>query len=139
MKTLVVLNIAFAFSVLSALAGPEKMQGTWKSNKGATVAYLKLHTSLNEAQINKIATVLGKMEIIVDAETMTFKQDDWKFTSKYKVISETKNTITFERDDPQTKKLTKCVVEFDASGKGFWAADEKIPGYKERFDKVAVQ
>jgi hypothetical protein len=139
MKALIRFSFVFALSVLSAVAGPERMLGTWKSNKGATVAYLKIHTSLNEAQINKIATVLGKMQITVDADTITFKQDDWKFASKYKVLSEVKNAITVESQDPQTKKFTKTVLEFDASGKGFWTADERIPGYKERFDKVAVQ
>ena len=124
------------FSTLPLLAGPEKMLGTWKSNKGATVAHLKIHTALTKTQIEKISTVLGKMTIVVDAETMTLKHDGWTFTSKYKILSETKNAITVEAQDPQTKKPVKSVFEFDASGKGFWIADEKIEGFKERFDKV---
>ena len=126
------------FSTSSLFAGPEKMLGTWKSNKGATVAHLKIHTALTKIQIEKISTVLGKMVIVIDAETFTLKQDDWKFTTKYKILSETKNTITFEAENPQTKKMEKGVFEFDASGKGFWSSDDKIEGFKERFDKVVT-
>jgi hypothetical protein len=139
MTKLLLLGAAIVLSTFSSLAGPEKMLGTWKSNKGATVAHLKIHTALTKGQIEKIATVLGKMTIVVDAETMTLQHDDWKFTSKYKILSETKNTITVEAQDPQTKKPIKSVFEFDASGKGFWIADEKIEGFKERFDKVVTQ
>jgi hypothetical protein len=139
MKHSLVLGFILIFTTLSVFAGPERMLGTWKSNKGATVAHLKIHTSLTKRQIEKLSTVLGKMLIVIDAETITLKQDDWTFTSKYKVLSEVKNTITFEAQDPQTKKLVKSVFEFDGSGKGFWTGEEKIPGYKERFDKVVVQ
>jgi len=79
------------------------------------------------------------MVIVIDAETFTLKQDDWKFTTKYKILSETKNTITFEAENPQTRKMEKGVFEFDASGKGFWSSDDKIEGFKERFDKVITQ
>src|SRR5688572_2332731 len=116
--------LALGFLVLSTLsmpAGPEKMLGTWKSNKSATVAHLKIHTGLTKIQIEKISTALGKMVIVIDAETFTLKQDDWKFTTKYKILSETKNTITFEAENPQTRKMEKGVFEFDASGKGFWS------------------
>ena len=127
------------FNTLPLLAGPEKMLGTWKSNKGATVAHLKIHTALTKIQIEKISTVLGKMVSVIDAETFTLKQDDWKFTTKYKILSETKNTITFEAENPQTRKMEKGVFEFDASGKGFWSSDDKIEVFKERFDKVVAK
>jgi hypothetical protein len=139
MNKLLVLGLILTFSVLSSLAGPEKMLGTWKSNKGATVAHLKIHTGLTKVQIEKISTVLGKQVLVIDADTIHSTLDDWKFTSKYKVLSETKNTITFESEDPQTKKLVKSTFEFDASGKGFWVSDDKIEGFKERFDKVVAQ
>ena len=121
---------------LWTLAGTERLIGTWKSNKGATVAHLKIHTKLTPTQIEKIGSVLGEMTIAFDAESMTFAHRDWKFTTKYKIVKEEKNAITIESQDPQTKKLVKTVLEFDTSGKGFWAPEEKIEGYKERFDKV---
>lgn len=139
MTKLLFLSALLVLSPFSSLAGSEKMIGTWKSNKGATVAHLKIHTALTKGQIEKIATILGKMTVTIDAETITMTDGDWKFTSKYKVLSETKNTITFEAQDPQTKKPSKSTLEFDASGKGFWTAYEKIEGFKERFDKVVSQ
>ncbi len=138
MNKLLVLGLLI-FSTSPLLAGPERMLGTWKSNKGATVAHLKIHTALTKIQIEKISTVLGKLVMEIDAETMTLKMDDWKFTTKYKILSETKNTITFEAENPQTKKIEKGVFEFDASGKGFWNSDDKIEGFKERFDKVLAK
>src|SRR4026208_2610828 len=110
MNKLLVLGLLI-FSTSSLLAGPERMLGTWKSNKNATVAHLKIHTALTKIQIEKISTILGKLVIVIDAETMTLKMDDWKFTTKYKILSETKNTITFEAENPQTKKIEKGVFE----------------------------
>jgi len=127
------------FSTLPLLAGPEKMLGTWKSNKSATVAHLKIHTALTKTQIEKISTILGKMVIVIDAETITSTLDDSKSTSKYKVLSETTNSITFEAENPETKKPMKVTYEFDASGKGFWVAYDKVEGFKERFDKVVAK
>jgi hypothetical protein len=126
------------FSTSSLLAGPEKMLGTWKSNKGATVAHLKIHTALTKIQIEKISTILGRMVLVIDAETITSALGDEKHTSKYKVLSETNNKITFEAENPETKKPMKVTYEFDASGKGFWVAYDKIEGFKERFDKVVA-
>jgi hypothetical protein len=125
-------------ATLSAFAGPEKLIGTWKSNKGATVAHLKIHTQLTPSQIEKISTVLGQLVIVIDAQTMTMTHGDWKAVTKYKILEETGNTVTFEAQDLQTKKLVKGLFEFDMSGKGFWATSDadKIAGYKERFDKV---
>ena len=138
MNRFLVLGLLLTFSTFSSLAGPEKMIGTWKSNKGATVAHLKIHTALTRIQIEKISTILGKMVLVIDAETITSTHGDDKFTTKYKVLSETKNTITFEAENPQTRKIEKGVFEFDASGKGFWSSDDKIEGFKERFDKVVT-
>ena len=112
------------------------MIGTWKWNKGATVAHLKIHTRLTKAQIEKISSVLEKQVLVIDTETISLTLGDEKYTSNYKVLSETGNKITFEAQDPQTKKPMKVTYEFDASGKGFWVALDKIEGFKERWDKV---
>jgi hypothetical protein len=137
MKTLFWAALITISATLPAIGGTEKLIGTWKSNKGATVAHLKIHTQLRRAQIEKISSVLGQMVIVIDAETMTMTHGDWKFVTKYKILEESGNLLTFEAQDPKTKKLTTGVFEFDRSGKGFWVPDDdKIPGYKERFDKV---
>ena len=129
--------ILFLMTVFTTLAGTEKLIGTWKSNKGATVAHLKIHTRLVPAQIDRISSILGEMTITFDAETMTSVHRDWKYATKYKIVKEEKNTVTIEATNPKTKKLEKIQLEFDSSGKGFWTPDEKVEGYKERFDKVA--
>ena len=126
--------VCVVFISATVFAGNEKLIGTWKSNKDATVAYLKTHTKLTSQQLDKLATVFGKMTITFDAKNVTFKSGDWKFTSAYKVISETKDSITIESEDPGTKKPSQGKLEFD--GNGFWCPDDKIPGFKEKFDKV---
>ena len=138
MKALILAALITISATLPASAGTEKLIGTWKSNKGATVAHLKINTQLRRSQIDKISSVLGQMIIVIDAETMTMTHGDWKFVTKYKILDERDNLVTFESEDPKTKKLTKGLFEFDRSGKGFWAESDgdKIPGYKERFDKV---
>jgi hypothetical protein len=65
---------------------------------------------------------------------LTRKAGDWKFTSPYKIISETKDSMTIESQDPNTHDQTKTILEFDATG--FWTPDDKVLDYKERFDKV---
>jgi hypothetical protein len=119
---------------LSAFAGGEKLIGTWKSNKAGTMAYLKTHTQLTEQQVDVIGLALGKMSFTFDQTNMTLISDNWKFVSPYKVVSETANSVTIESKNPQTQKLEQSAFEF--YGDHFWAPDDRIPGYKERFDKV---
>ena len=119
--------------LLHSYAGNERLIGTWKSNKPATLDYLKTHTKLTLARLEKVGTLLGKMVFIFDERTVTFKSGDWKFISKYKIIKEDKTTIVIETENPETKKPEQTRMELDT--KGFWTPDDKIPGYKERFDK----
>jgi hypothetical protein len=120
---------------LSAFAGSERLVGTWKSNKDATLAYLKIHTSLTSPQLDLVARSLGKTTFTFDKANVTMESDSWKFISPYKIISETTNSMTIESQDPGTQKPTQTVLEFDSTG--FWTPDDRIPGYKERFDKLA--
>lgn len=119
---------------LSVFAGSEKLIGTWKSNKEATLAYLQSHTQLTSQQLDAVGQALGKMTFTFDKTNLTLKADNWQFVSPYKFISETKTSITIESKDPNTQKLTQSKFEF--YGDHFWMPDDRIPGYKERFDKL---
>lgn len=119
---------------LSAFAGGEKLIGTWKSNKAGTLAYLQSHTHLTGQQLDAVGSTLGKMSFTFDQTNMTLISDNWKFVSPYKVVSETANSVTIESKNPQTQKLERNAFEF--YGDHFWVPDDRIPGYKERFDKV---
>ncbi len=128
--------LALVFGALcSAQAGSERLIGSWKSDKESTLSYLKAHTSLSGAQLDRLSPSLGKMVLTFDSQTMKAQSGDWKFSSPYKIVQETKETITIEALDPNSKKLTKTVIELDA--RGFWSPDERIKGYKERFNKQA--
>jgi hypothetical protein len=120
--------------LLPVYAGNERLIGTWKSNKQATLEYLKTHTKLTPAQVEKVGTVLGKTVIVFDEHTLTLKSGDWKLVSKYKIVKEDRSTIILQTENQATKKSEKMPIELDA--KGFWTPDEKIPGYKERFERV---
>jgi len=122
---------------LSVFAGGEKLIGTWKSNKAATMTYLKSHTRLSGQQVDVIGLALGKMSFTFDQTNLTLISDNWKFVSPYKIISETDRSVTIESKNPQTQKLEQSAFEF--YGDHFWAPDDKIPGYKERFDKVVQE
>ena len=137
MKKLIAIAALMSGILLPVDAGSEKLVGTWKSNKAATLAYLKTHTKLTPQQLEKLGNILGKAEFTFDAQNVTFKSGDWKFVSKYKVLEESKGLIIIESDDPQTKKPTKTRIELDATG--FWTPDDKIAGYKERFDKITKE
>jgi len=137
MKNLIltaVVLVTFSFRVHAA---SQRLIGTWKSNREVTLQYLKTHTKLTSQQLDKLAPILGKMVVVFDSERITEKSGNWKFTTKYTIIEEIKNTVTIEAEDPGTKKLTKTKFTLDASG--FWTPDEKIPGYQERFDKIAKE
>lgn len=133
MKKLAAILVLFVVA-LSSFAGNEKLIGTWKSNKAGTMAYLKTHTHLSDQQVDAIGQALGKMSFTFDETNMTLTSDNWKFVSSYKVLSETANSVTIESKNPQTQKLEQSVFEF--YGDHFWVPDERIPGYKERFDKL---
>jgi hypothetical protein len=136
MKELALSALLLVASAFTTFAGTERLIGTWKSNKGATVAHLKIHTKLTAMQIEKVGSTLGEMTVTFDAENATFKHRDWEHTAKYKIVKEEKNTLTIESENLKTKKPEKTRLEFDTSGKGFWVPDAKIEGYKERFDKL---
>ena len=132
MKKLAILFLLIMW--VSAFAGSERLVGTWKSNKDATLAYLKIHTSLTAAELDRASHALGKLTFTFDKANVTMESGAWKFVSAYKIVSETKNAITIESQDPGTKKPTQTVLELDRTG--FWTPDNRIPGYKERFDKL---
>jgi hypothetical protein len=118
---------------LSVFAGGDRLLGVWKSNKPGTLAYLQSHTHLTGQQLDLVAQALGKTTFIFDKTSMTVSADDWKFVSPYKIVSESPNSITFEAKDPTTQIPGTNVFEF--YGDHFWSPDDRIPGYKERFDK----
>jgi hypothetical protein len=117
----------------STFAVGERLIGTWKSNKDGTIAYLKAHTQLTAEQLDRVSQSLGKVSLIFDQTNLTLMSGDWKFVSPYKVVSETKNSITIESKDPSTQQMSPTVFEFEAGS--LWSPDDRIPGYKERFDK----
>lgn len=117
-----------------AFAGGDGLIGTWKSNKQETLVYLKAHTQMTAEELEKIGPTLGKMTMTFDKTTLTLNSGHWTFTSSYKVLSKEGNVIDFECRDPNTLKMTENKLELD--GNGFWSPDDRIPGYKERFDKV---
>ena len=122
---------------LSAFAGGGRLLGAWKSDKPGTLVYLQSHTHLTGQQLDLVAQALGKTTFTFDKTNMTVSADNWKFVSPYKIVSETPNSITFEAKDPGTQMPGTNVFEF--YGDHFWSSDDRIPGYKERFDKLAQQ
>jgi len=121
----------------SALAGDGRLIGNWRSDKEATLAYLKSHTRLTAQQLDKVGQMLGKMTVTFTATNLTLKSEGWKFESPYKVVSETKDSVTLESTDPGSGKLTRDKYELDANG--FWTTDNRIPGFKERFIRIVLK
>lgn len=126
----------FLLLVLSSpvFAGNERLIGTWKSNKEGTLDYLRIHTMMTSRQLDAAAQLLGKMSLTFDQTNLTATMGTWKAASQYKVISETKNSITIEIKDPGTGKTASDVLEFSAGS--LWTSDDRFHGYKERFDRV---
>jgi hypothetical protein len=133
MKKIIALFLLI-ITACTTFAGNERLIGIWKSNKEATLAYLKVHTKLTPQQLDKIGTALGTTTITFDQTNLVMKSGDWKYATPYKIISETKNSVTAESKDPGSVKPTPTIYEFE--GNSFWVADDRIPGYKERFDKL---
>lgn len=126
--------ISLLFLSICCFAGSERLVGTWKSNKQETLAYLKNHTRLTSQQLDMVAQSLGKTTLTFDKTNVTMSSGSWKFISPYKIVSETTNVIIIESKDPNTQKMARGRFEFD--GNGFWIPDDKILGYKERFDRL---
>jgi hypothetical protein len=137
MKKIMLMAVILVAVLVPVQAGNERLVGSWKSNKAATLDYLKAHTKLTPQQLEKLGSILGSMVFTFDGENVTLKRGDWKFISKYKVIEESKNVIVIESVDPDTRKLVESRFEMETGR--FWVADDKIPGYKERFDKLAKE
>jgi len=99
-----------------------------------TLVYLKAHTQLTAEELEKVGQALGKMTMTFDKTDLTVASGHWTFRSPYKVTGETGNVIVIQSKDPDSHQMTESKLEFD--GNGFWSPDERVPGYKERFDKV---
>ena len=136
MKRLVAFSCLLLVS-LSIFAGSlrsKTLVGTWKSNKEATLAYLQIHTHLTQEKLDMIGKALGKMTITFTTTNLTMKSDDWNFSSPYEIVSETREFVVIESNNPNTSRRTQD--SFDLDGDSIWIRDTRIPGYKERFDRV---
>jgi hypothetical protein len=137
MKRIVLCWLLLGAFLLPAHADPQRLVGTWKSDRKATLDYLKQHTKLSFEELGKIDPILGKTVLIFDRKTMTAQNGDWKVVTKYAIIREEPNYVVVQTIDPKTKLLEQTRLDLDKDG--IWVPEEKVPGYKERFQKVSVQ
>src|SRR5271154_3970395 len=56
--------------VLSAQADGDRLAGSWKSNKEATLDYLKAHTALSSEQLKRVGAILGKQILTFDGHSL---------------------------------------------------------------------
>jgi len=136
MKRLVAVGclLLVSLSIFAASLRSKTLVGTWKSNKEATLAYLQTHTQLSREKLDMIGKALGKMTITFTTTNVVMKSGDWNFSSPYDIVSETREFVVIESNNPNTGRLTQD--SFDLDGDSFWIRDARIPGYKERFDRV---
>jgi hypothetical protein len=136
MKRLFALSclLLVSLSIFAASLRSKTLVGTWKSNKEATLAYLQAHSHLPQDKLDTIGKLLGKMTITFTTTNVTMKMDDWNFSSPYDVVSETRDFVVIQCNSPSTGKPTQDTFNLD--GDSIWIRDPRLPGYKERFDRV---
>ncbi len=123
-----------SLSIFAASLRSKTLVGTWKSNKEATLDYLQTHTRLSKEKLDTIGKALGKMTITFTTTNLVMKSGDWNFSSPYEIVSETREFVVIESNSPNTGRRTQD--SFDLDGDSIWIRDARIPGYKERFDRL---
>jgi len=108
-----------------------QLQGTWKSDKDATLAELRKHDHWTEERIKLIEGILGKMTVRFSGKTMQTEFLDLKSEVEPNVKKLEDGRIRIEYTDQTFGKQVSIV---EVSGDSMWVTWPETPiPFRERF------
>lgn len=117
--------------------GDPRLQGTWRSNKEATVAAWRRAGVFPAKFIDHCEKeLLGKAVLTCSGNQTTATNTEGKvIISTNRVIETGGDYLVMEDYDEDQKKMVKCTIRFVKDG--YWvSSDDPIKGYFEKFDLV---
>lgn len=127
---------------LQGLFGPRpllhepRLLGSWKSDRDATVAYLKTVRECTYSAMDRIRSILGKLTITYDEETLCYVGIDDDFTSRYRVVAQDEESVTIEVESGTWPKWQRSTIRFVEDGIWVTTLDQRLWWYREKFVRV---
>ena len=115
-----------------------RLQGTWRSNKDATVSRWQREGVLATRVIDAFRErVLGKMSVTYSGRNVTSTTgSDWTEISEYHVVDSGDDFVVFDQFSNVYKRMLRYRVRFVRGG--YWISnDDILHGYIEKFDLVS--
>jgi hypothetical protein len=129
--------------VLALVAGcsrdDARLQGTWHSNRDATVAAAfrrdSAWTNAAPEKVERFKDMFGHMTIIYSKGTVTsdFRGETGSF--RYRVLESGSNYVVIRGDAPLVKGRD-VRIRFVEDDTGYWVDTGLLNGLEERFDRV---
>ncbi len=116
----------------------ERLEGTWKSNKEATVSRFKKESPIaktaSKEKLDKFYDLFGKMVITCKRNSIVSVFDGKKDYGEYRIIEKGSNYVIISSYVKTLKKEYKYKITFVEDG--FWIQSKIFFKVSEKFDKV---
>jgi len=125
--------VGLMVSAACAFAQSQELSGTYISDKEATLDYLRSTGAYSPEQLQKIGSVMGRMKVTFNGDTVMTELDDHKTSEQFRVAEEEADHIVILTNldgEPVSNR-----IEF--SPDGYWLVNP--PGekpFREKFRRV---
>ena len=116
-----------------AFAHPQELSGTFISDKEATLDYLRSTGVYSPEQLQKIGSVMGRMKVTFNGDTVMTELDEHKTSEQFKIVEQGAGYITIltNLDGESVQNRIEFVSD------GYWLVNP--PGerpFREKFRRV---
>ncbi len=129
-------SILLALSLVGGCRqGEPRLEGTWRSNREATIERWKSEAILSERFISGAEGLLGKVTVTYRGGIAEITDGSWREKGKYKVLASDSNSVVIQSFSNVFEKDVRCTISFVKDG--FWVShDDILAGYVEKFDRI---
>jgi len=125
--------VGLMVSAACAFAQSQELSGTYISDKEATLDYLRSTGAYSPEQLQKIGSVMGRMKVTFNGDTVMTELDEHKTSEQFKIVEQGAGYITIltNLDGESVQNRIEFVSD------GYWLVNP--PGerpFREKFRRV---
>ena len=124
--------VGLMVSAACAFAQSQELSGTYISDKEATLDYLRSTGAYSPEQLQKIGSVMGRMKVTFNGDTVMTELDDHKTSEQFRVAEEEADHIVILTNldgEPVSNR-----IEF--SPDGYWLVMPGDTPFREKFRRL---
>lgn len=124
--------VGLMVSAACAFAQSQELSGTYISDKEATLDYLRSTGAYSPEQLQKIGSVMGRMKVTFNGDTVMTELDDHKTSEQFRVAEEEADHIVILTNldgEPVSNR-----IEF--SPDGYWLITPGDKPFREKFRRL---